>query len=80
MKYTSPTSRMRSLAAASRPRPSETERIVTNYSRSNSCAAQSVDHAYPSIVLRKHCVGRQIPRFAKVNVNKVNIFLRNRIN
>ena len=74
------TSRMRSLAVVSRPRPSEMEWIVTHYSRSISRAARSVDHTDPSIALRKHCVGRKKPRFAKVNVNKGEIFLRNRMN
>ena len=59
---------MRSLAVASRLR------------RSISRAARSVDHTDPLIALRKHCVGRKIPRFAKVNVNKGDIFLQNRIN
>ena len=68
---------MRSLAVASRPRPSETEWIVRNYSwlhRSISRAARSVDHTDPSIAMRKHCIVRKIPRFPKVNVNKVDIF------
>ena len=32
------------------------------------------DDTDPLIALRKHCVGRKIPRFAKVNAYKVNIF------
>ena len=74
---------MHSLAVASRPRPSEAEWIVKNYGRlrrSSSRVAPSVDHTDPSIALRKHCVGRKITRFAKVNVCKGDLFLRNRIN
>ena len=37
-------------------------------------AARSTDHKDPSIALREHHVGPKIPRFAKVNVNKVGFF------
>ena len=70
---------MRSLVVSSRPRQSEMEWRVTNYSRlcrSISCVVRSIDHTDSSIALRK----QKSPRFAKVNVNKVDIFLRNRIN
>ena len=56
------TSRMRSLAVASRARPLETGRRVTNSSRSRrytSRAARSIDNTDPSIALRKHRVGRK---------------------
>ena len=37
-------------------------------------AAQSINYTDPSVVSRKHHVGGEIPRFTKVNVNKVDMF------
>ena len=37
-------------------------------------AAQSIDYTDTSVVPRKHHVGGEIPRFTKVNVNKVDMF------
>ena len=42
-------------------------------------AAKSIGYADTSVAQRKHRVGGEIPSLAKVNVNKVAIFLRNRM-
>ena len=42
-------------------------------------AAQSIDYAEPSVAQRKPIVGGEIHSLAKVYVNKVAIFLRNRM-